>query len=392
MAGILRVQEILQSKSSREEPRGRPSPKAVVLIKKPTKARFENDPKPTKLKARAFPNSVLRATQNSAELWEEGAQALQRNLEATLAPSTAKQYNRWWQKFKDFTGGVEGSESTLTGESVAVFLSYTAETASVLGGVEMARAALKHNFKLRNIWPNPADADEVDLAIRGMKRRFQKPVEKKAALEKEDFYKLILKATNGGRWNEVKLCQLRLAAQISLMFCTFSRYEEAAALKLNQVYKEGGNLTVKFEKGKNYQWGQARVSVVSTHPNGPVNPVEVIDVYMNKVKQLKNNSKGFLFPALRSSPSQVSSLDKPASYNAVAAQFKLLLLEAKVTADPADFGLHSMRRGGVSAAVNAGVSEHAVQKQMRVASTSTVRRYATLNKAMLATTSAAVFK
>ena len=55
------------------------------------------------------------------------------------------------------------------------------------------------------------------------------------------------------------LCQLRLAAQISLMYLTFRRYQESAALKGDQVHKEEGNLIMMFAKGKNYQYGESRM-------------------------------------------------------------------------------------------------------------------------------------
>ena len=42
---------------------------------------------------------------------------------------------------------------------------------------------------------------------------------------------------------------MRLAAQISLMFLTFARYEESAELKIIQVHKDKGNLIVMFAKG-----------------------------------------------------------------------------------------------------------------------------------------------
>ena len=38
---------------------------------------------------------------------------------------------------------------------------------------------------------------------------------------------------------QVRFCQMRLAAQISLIFLTLARYKESAALKINQVHKEG---------------------------------------------------------------------------------------------------------------------------------------------------------
>ena len=55
-----------------------------------------------------------------------------------------------------------------------------------------------------------------------------------------------------------------------------------------------------------------------------------------------------------------------------------MLVEAGVTDDPSSFGLHSMRRGAATSAVNNGASDHSVQKQMRVMSVSKVRQYSTL--------------
>ena len=100
---------------------------------------------------------------------------------------------------------------------------------------------------------------------------------------------------------------------------------------------------------------------------------------------------GRLLPSFRCTTSGYRVLDKPASYDCVRQQFKELLVEAGVTADPASFGLHSCRRGAVTGAVNSGVSDHIVMKQMRVASTSTVTRYATLNKKELKKASDSLF-
>ena len=52
---------------------------------------------------------------------------------------------------------------------------------------------------------------------------------------------------------QVRLCQMRLAAQISLIFLTLARYKESAALKIIHVHKDEGNLIIIFAKGKNFQ-------------------------------------------------------------------------------------------------------------------------------------------
>ena len=51
-----------------------------------------------------------------------------------------------------------------------------------------------------------------------------------------------------------------------------------------------------------------------------------------------------------------------------------------------------MRRGSVTALTQAGVSDHLVQKHMRVVSNSTVRRYATLSQEKLGKISRVVFR
>ena len=57
----------------------------------------------------------------------------------------------------------------------------------------------------------------------------------------------------------------------------------------------------------------------------------------------------------------------------VARDFKKVAKESGLVAsNGGEFGLHSMKRGAVTEAVNAGADEHSVMKQMRVACGSTV--------------------
>ena len=330
------------------------------------------------------------ARTSAANVWQLGEAARRANVRAVLASSTAAQYERVWRRYGEFcsaTGQPRDSSNT-----VCVFLSYLAETSEGMGGVEVARAALSHHFAVEQpTAASPTEEKEVTMVLKGLRRRFQMPVTKKKPLSKEEFLKILRVTTEEGQYSKVRLCQLRLAAQISVMFLTFARYEECAALKVEQVTREQGNLLVLFGKGKNYQFGECRLSVVAGQPGAALDPVEVISEYMARLEEVTGNSKGFLFPALRSNAKGDTSLDKPASYSAVLKQFKAVVSSAGLTSSPADFGLHSMRRGGVTAAVNGGADEHFVQKQMRVASGSTVRRYATVDKKHLCSASKAVF-
>ena len=324
--------------------------------------------------------------------WDMAGKARLLNLENSLAVSSGKKYEYWWHRFSVFCDENGRQKMPFSSLTVSVFLSHLAESADGLGGADAARAALGYYFSLSHPGqPNPTNSEDVKLVLRGLKRRFSIPVCKKAALSSDDFYKVIAAATDNAEFLKVPLCKLRLAAQVSLMFCTMSRFEESAELRCSQISKDKGDLVVNFKKGKTYQFGEARKSVVAGQP-GLLNPVKVISIYTDRLKAVSKVADGLLFPALRSSAGKDAVLDRPASYESVLKQFKAVVVEAGVTADPSSYGLHSMRRGAVTSAVNNGATDHAVMKQMRVNTLDTVRRYASLDKASLKSASSAVFK
>ena len=332
------------------------------------------------------------SSREDSQLWISSEAALQKNVQLSVAESTAKTYSYWWNRFCSFCHKTGAAQMPFSGHTAAVFLSSLAETASGLGGVDTARSALRHYFSVN--CPDimcPTDGTEVSQAMKGIKRRFAKPVSKKSPLTSEQFYKILDKLLDKGGLSSIKLCPLRLAAQISVMFFSFSRFEESSSLLRSQVKKIQGDLLVTFKKRKKFQFGEARKSVIAGQP-GPKNPVTVILSYMDRLATVDKSVDGFLFPALRSTSAGDSVLARPASYDSVLRQFKEVVTAAGVSADPSTFGLHSMRRGAVTAAINNGATDHAVQKQMRVASGATVRRYASLSDVMLKSASAAIFK
>ena len=170
------------------------------------------------------------------------------------------------------------------------------------------------------------------------------------------------------------------------MYCTFARFEEVKQLKVQQLEFKGEDMVITFRKGKTYQFGEARKAVMpgELQGRGRVSPVNLLRDYLARLSSIEGNEDGWLFPGLKAKRKTWVSLNEPASYASVASDFKAAVKEAGlVPSNGGDFGLHSMRRGAATEAVNAGAGEHAVMKQMRVVSISTVRRYATLSDDML---------
>ena len=336
---------------------------------------------------------VPKVSRRDTAQWGEGVEAMQRNLLSSLAPSTGGQYSYWWKRFESFCGENNRKAMPFSSVTVAVFLSHLAENSPGLGGVGSARAALHFYYGLA--FPDkfsPTDSHDVVLTVRGIKRRFQVPTVKKSPLEKADFEKILRKLTLEGKFEEVRLGQLRLAAQVSVMFGTISRFEETASLKMNQVSFEEGDLVILYEKGKTYQHGEARMAVLASQPKMALNPVDVVRAYIKRLQSVGASQESFLFPSLRCTSGGYVVLEEAASYDCVRNQFKEVVVDAGIRSEASSFGLHSMRRGGATTAVINGASDHAVMKQMRVSTTATVRRYASLDKKSLGATSDAIFK
>ena len=116
---------------------------------------------------------------------------------------------------------------------------------------------------------------------------------------------------------------------------------------------------------------------------GVLNPVNVIMTYVDRLRSVQKEANGLLFPSLTSSSKGDGVLETAASYKAVLSPFKEAVVKAGVSADASSFGLHSMRRGAATNAANNGASDHVIQKQMRVATVKTVRRYSSLNTVYL---------
>ena len=183
-----------------------------------------------------------------------------------------------------------------------------------------------------------------------------------------------------------------MAAQVSVMFGTVSTFEETAGLKVNQVSFEEGDLVILYEKGKTYQHGEARMAVLANQPKMALNPVDVVRAYLKRLQGVGASKESFLFPSLRRTSVGYVVLEEAVIYNCVRNQFKEVVVEVVIRSEASSFGLHSLRRGGATAAVNNGASDHAVMKQMRISTTATVRRYASLDKKSLGATSDAIFK
>ena len=100
---------------------------------------------------------------------------------------------------------------------VSAFLSFKAVSSKGMGGVLMARAAIKHFLLVH--FPDaksPTGCLMVAGVVKCIKRRFQKPCVKKKPLDPKGFEKLLVFVNKEGDLVNISWANLKFAAQI---FC-----------------------------------------------------------------------------------------------------------------------------------------------------------------------------
>ena len=206
----------------------------VAVVSKPTNVEVG----PAKVEKQEYNKNLLQG--DKVDEWDNLVQLVGVNVNSALSKSTNDQYNFWWKKFLEFCAKFERESSPFCVLTAVAFFSWLAEQSNGVGGVDQARAALKH-YHNKN-FPGlscPTDNVQVSSVLKGIKRRFAKPVEKKKPLAPQDFSKL-LSFIVGEDFSLLKMVDLRFAAQVSLMYCTFSRFEESVGLHVHHVVEEDG--------------------------------------------------------------------------------------------------------------------------------------------------------
>ena len=139
--------------------------------------------------------------------------------------------------------------------------------------------------------------------------------------------------------------ELRFITYLITSYSSFARYEELAALKTEDVYREEEGFVLNFKKGKTYQYGECNVGVISNLPRLKYNPAKIFSLYLDRLAIIHSNSHSpsdFLFPSLRNSRSVLHSLDKPVSYYLLLKKFKFCVKEVALPVGLSKVGLHSM--------------------------------------------------
>lgn len=232
---------------------------------------------------------------------------------------------------------------------VALYLSLLIRRSKTSAPIEEAVNALSWVHQVAGV-EDPTDQPLVKQTVAGAKRMLAHRVTKKEPITAEILQKLVERFIT----DNADLSVVRTICICLLGYAGFFRFDEIASHKESDVNTYVDHMEVFVESSKTDQYRDgAWVPIARTHSK--VCPVAMMERYFY-LADIQGDSDKHLFRGLSSTK---EGYRLRASGGISYTRVRELVLEkiAAIGLDPKQFGLHSLRSGGASAAANAGVPD-----------------------------------
>ena len=193
---------------------------------------------------------------------------------------------------------------------------------------------------------SPATNPLVQATLQGLKRMLAHPIQKNSPITSEMLQEISMDAIN-----HPTLANLWLAAPCLLAYSGVLRFDELIHVRMSDVIISPKMMKVKIPRSKTDQGDEILIARSYT----PRCPVAMLERYMEK-GQIQSEDKEFLFRGI--TKTKFGEKLWPAgslSYTTMRELFKKKLNELGHASG--EFGLHSLRAGGATAAAKAGVPD-----------------------------------
>ena len=271
------------------------------------------------------------------------------------ATSTTKKYlggfKRWKQWATDHRIPVIPADPC----QVALYLQHLGESKNSRAAVEEAVNCLSWVHTMAGL-TSPAADPLVRVTLEGLKRACAKPIQKKAPFSVEMLQAIV----QDSRKNN-SLANIRLATVCLLAFAGFLRYDELANIRPCDLQLSSSCVTVKILKSKTDQYRQGS-EVVIARTGSDTCPVTMLEEYLRR-GAIDLDSKLFLFRPIAGFRGEKLRSSGRLTYTRLRELLKDKL--EKLGYSAAEFGVHSLRAGGATAAAASGMPDRLFKKHGR---------------------------
>ena len=272
------------------------------------------------------------------------------------ADSTVKKYLSAFRRWKVWAANHKLSPLPARPHEFALYLQHLSEKTSSKAAVEEAANAVAWMHSSAGLTA-PSSHPLVRATLEGLRRTLAKPIVKKEPLTVEMLEVMVRDMNRSG-----SLSDLRLITACLLGFSGFLRFNELINLRPCDCSISGEMLKIRIRQSKTDQLRQGSELLIA-RTKSITCPVAMLERYMERTST-KWNDECFLFrPIQKTKNGETLRRSGKISYSCLRDLFNKKLESLGFTAT--DFGLHSLRAGGATAAANAGIPDRLFKRHGR---------------------------
>ena len=274
----------------------------------------------------------------------ELAKTLPTIAKSSKSANSIKKYSFVFNKFKSWCTNYNLCALPASVTTIAVYISYLVQREISTSVLYSAYYGIKWEHDL-NLFTSIFSEQFIKMILEGSVRILSKPVKKKEPIT-SDILKTILRK----QYPIDNLQKLRICCLLLFGYAGFLRFNELAQIRASNLKFSDSHLEILIESSKTDIYRQGH-TVVIARTNNDTCPVVTCEKYLLKA-DIALDSDDFIFRSLSFFKSKdtyrLCKINKPLSYT----RARELLLEALTQAglEKTNFGLHSLRSGGVSEA------------------------------------------
>ena len=276
------------------------------------------------------------------------------------AENTVKKYRSYYNSWEDWCKTYNITAIPAKEKHVALYLVNLLQNKKSSHVIESTFYAIEYYHKL-NLCNSPFTSHLCLLILEAAKRQKTKR-NKKEPITARHLRKIYISI---GKSKNCTTLDLRTFAMMVLSYTGFLRYSEVSDLKASDIKWKKTHIELFIEKSKTDIYRDGHWLLISKL-NSPICPLRILKRYLVRTDTHKNSNK-FLFRGMNffknSKTHKLRKKNKPLSYSA--ARSNMLDMVTKIGLKRKNFGLHSLRSGGATAAANEGVPDRLFKRHGR---------------------------
>ena len=284
------------------------------------------------------------------------AAATRATVVGSRADSTTKKYWAAFRQWKEWAKLHDLPPFPVKEAHLMLYLQAVGEQTKSKAAVEEAYNAQAWAHHLGS-QPTPTEAAAVKLQLQGLQRQLAKPVQKKKLITVEILASIVEDAEQSG-----SLADLHLATACLISYAGFLRFDELIQIKAFEIQVYPSSMVISIPRSKTDQLRNG-AEVVIARTGSQLCPVRLLEKYMAQASIAPSDSQTIFRPIVRTKSGEKLRDSGRLTYSRLRECFKRKLEALGFPVK--QFGLHSLRAGGATAAANNGVPDRLFKRHGR---------------------------